>query len=158
MRTPARQPPASAAATFRAICEGRGVLSGPWSVSIAWEVFTEACDIPLERTLEGAQFQFKQAQFELPHGPFYLSFMRYWYEYGEVSHTPHLAQFAIRYAFEPELVPLSFELETNSNASDVAADLANLRGFIEKIENETELWSALSARRPISLDFYAGPQ
>jgi hypothetical protein len=158
MGTSAREPPSAAAATFRTICERSGVLSGAGPVSTAWEVFKELCEIPLERTLEGAQFGFKQAKFELPHGPFYLSFTRYWYEHGEVSDTPHLAQFAIKYAFEPELVPLSFELETSSNASDVDVDLANLRAFIAKIENKTDLWNALSVRRPISVDFYAGPQ
>ena len=158
MATSARQPPVVAEATFRSICERSGVLSGTAPVATVWEVFKELCEIPLERTLEGAQFGFKQAKFELPNGPFYLSFTRYWYEYGEVSDTAHLAQFAIKYAFEPELVPLASELETNSDASDVAADLATLRAFIAHIESKTHLWKALSVRRPISFDFYVGPQ
>lgn len=158
MTISSRQSALAAASTFHAICERNGISSDGRRVRAAWEAFQEFCEIPLERNLEGAQFEFRQAKFELPDGPFYLSFTRYWYYDGEEPDIPHVAQFAIKYAFEVELVRLSFELETNSNASDTAVDLETSRAFIAKVESRADLWSALNVRQPISFDCYVGPQ
>lgn len=154
----ARQQPAAASARFQVLCKQNGIARKSKSVSAAWNAFKQFCEVPLERNLEGAQFEFKQAKFELPDGPFYLSFTRYWYEPGEESDTSHVAQFALKYAYESSLVPLSFEIETNSNAQEPSDDLATLREFIQQIDAKVDLWNALQVRKPTSLDFYAGPQ
>jgi hypothetical protein len=127
-------------------------------VSAAWDAFKEICEIPVERTMEGAQVQFAQVLFGPPQGQFQLAFTRYWYEHGDVSDTAYLAQITGKYAFDRELLPLTVTMEVNSNALDPALDLVSLRRFIDDVERMKDLWSALAARRPVGLEFYAGPQ
>jgi hypothetical protein len=133
-------------------------LSGSAQVSAAWDAFKDICEISVERTLEGAQLQFAQVLFGPPQGQFQLTLTRYWYEHGDVSDTPYLAQITGKYAFDRELLPLTVMVEVNSNALDPAVDLTTLRRFIDDVERMEGLWSALEARRPVGLEFYAGPQ
>src|SRR5262249_52297729 len=108
--------------------------------------------------LEGAQFEFSQAQFELPHGRFHFGFRRYWYEpAGTVSNTAYVATFGCRYAFHPELTRLSCWLETTSPAKNPREDLATLRRFIEEIELREDLWDTLRTLKPEEVSYYGGP-
>jgi len=123
-----------------------------------WNVFKQFCDVPVERNLEGAQFEFKQAKFELPHGRFYFGFRRYWYKPGRVSDTAYLATIDCRFAFHPELTRLSVQLERTSEAQDPRDDLATLRSFIEEVEMLKELWATLQTLKPEEVHYYGGPQ
>jgi len=103
MTTPSRLSSSNAVKRFDALCKKLIDVSAPDAMLQGWNVFKQFCDVPVERNLEGAQFEFKQAKFELPHGRFYFGFRRYWYKPGRVSDTAYLATIDCRFAFHPEL-------------------------------------------------------